>query len=30
VRSSPPVLLRTVIALAGLGLAIHLGVQAFG
>ncbi|MGY1815009.1 sulfite exporter TauE/SafE family protein [Blastococcus sp. SYSU D00820] len=30
VRRSPPVLLRRVIAVAGLGLAVHLGVQAFG
>ena len=30
VRRSPPVLLRRVIALAGLALAVHLGIQAFG
>jgi uncharacterized membrane protein YfcA len=29
VRRSPPVLLRRVIALAGLGLALHLGIQSF-
>ncbi|MGY1745978.1 sulfite exporter TauE/SafE family protein [Blastococcus sp. SYSU D00695] len=30
VRRSPPAVLRRVIAVAGLGLALHLGVQAFG
>ncbi|MGY1772517.1 sulfite exporter TauE/SafE family protein [Blastococcus sp. SYSU D00813] len=30
VRRSPPAVLRRVIALAGLGLAVYLGVEAFG
>jgi uncharacterized membrane protein YfcA len=30
VRRAPQTLLRRVIALAGIGLAIHLGIQAFG